>query len=451
VLSRHSLTAADAYSYRLWVDPVPPHFPLDGPQGAGPTPHPTGRPDGYRPTFVPSTLVTVANGPISTNDPWLPAGANVTNGNNVKAYADLKAPNGFGGADVLGTASGPGAFDRTYDPLQNPDVSAEQRMAAATQLFYDINFLHDWYYDRGFDERSGNAQTSNLGRGGIENDPINAEGQDNSGRSNANMSTPADGSRPRMQMYIFTGTSTERLTYNGANVTANGAAFGPQTFNVTAEVVYVNDGDPSGMGGTVNDGCQATFVAPVMGKIALVDRGNCTFVQKVQIAQMNGAVGVIIADNSTMSTRPPELVGTPMPQTLIPAMSLTRTAGTTLKAAIGTTALNVTLFRNATTDRDGTLDNGNHRARVGPLHLEPLIGDGNGLSAASSRGHGRGLERLHALLMMVRADDIARAVERELERAPGHRRLHDFAATTPRPLLRRAAHALHGRLHEERR
>ncbi len=30
----------------------------------------------------------------------------------------------------------------------------------------------------------------------------------------------------------------------------------------------------------------------IKGKIALVDRGGCTFVQKVQIAQMNGALAV---------------------------------------------------------------------------------------------------------------------------------------------------------------
>ena len=37
-----------------------------------------------------------------------------------------------------------------------------------TQLFYDLNFLHDWFYVSGFDEKSGNGQASNYGRGGIE-------------------------------------------------------------------------------------------------------------------------------------------------------------------------------------------------------------------------------------------------------------------------------------------
>ena len=40
---------------------------------------------------------------------------------------------------------------------------------------------------------------------------VKAEGEDHSGTNNANMSTPADGSRPRMQMYRFTGNSANPL------------------------------------------------------------------------------------------------------------------------------------------------------------------------------------------------------------------------------------------------
>jgi len=36
--------------------------------------------------------VTLANGPISTDDPWLAASATQTTGNNVDAYTDLSAP-----------------------------------------------------------------------------------------------------------------------------------------------------------------------------------------------------------------------------------------------------------------------------------------------------------------------------------------------------------------------
>lgn len=410
LLYEHDLSA-DA-EFRVWADATGLGLPFDGPQGNDVTPHPMGRPVAFDPPFVPTALVSRDFGPISTMDPWLPANATRLEGNNTFAYADIARPNGFGTGDLSptptsGADGGVLSFDRTYDPLQNPDVSAEQRMAATTQLFYNINFFHDWYYDRGFDERAGNGQRSNYGRGGAENDPINAEAQDNSGRSNANMSTPSDGARPRMQMYIFTGSTTERLTFNGTNVNANGAVFGPQQYNVSGELVLVNDGDPSGMNGSITDGCQASFMPSVAGKIALIDRGNCTFVQKVQMAEMNGAIGVLIADIQT-SNRPPELVGTPMPNTTIPAMSVTRAVGQTLRNALTpSTPLMVTLFRTAVTDRDGTLDNAIIAHEWGHYISNRLIGDGNGLSARQSAGMGEGWSDFHALLMMVRESDAA--------------------------------------------
>jgi hypothetical protein len=76
-------------------------------------------------------------------------------------------------------------------------------MAAVTNLFYANNYLHDWFYDAGFDEAAGNAQTSNFGRGGLAADSILAEAQDYSGTNNASMSTPADGQRPRMRMFLW--------------------------------------------------------------------------------------------------------------------------------------------------------------------------------------------------------------------------------------------------------
>ena len=72
-------------------------------------------------------------------------------------------------------------------------------------MFFHVNWLHDRWYEVGFDEASGNAQQKNFGLGGIGGDPILAEGNDASGADNANMDTPADGSSPRMQMYRFDG------------------------------------------------------------------------------------------------------------------------------------------------------------------------------------------------------------------------------------------------------
>src|SRR5205814_2997631 len=46
------------------------------------------------------------------------------------------------------------------------------------------------------------------------------------------------------------------------------------------------------------DGCSAVSSA-VSGKLAPIDRGTCTFVVKVKNAQNAGAVGVIVANNTS--------------------------------------------------------------------------------------------------------------------------------------------------------
>jgi hypothetical protein len=92
LLRRIGQTEDVNFSYRVWAEAAGLHTPYDGPQGTGPTPHPTGLPDFYRPAFVPPVLVSLSNGPIPTSDPWLDGAATETNGNNVDAYADLSAP-----------------------------------------------------------------------------------------------------------------------------------------------------------------------------------------------------------------------------------------------------------------------------------------------------------------------------------------------------------------------
>lgn len=242
VLMRHSLMANDIFNYRVWGDNTSLHQPYDGPEGTAPSPHPTGAPNLYTPPFVPPLLLSLPNGPIVTNDPWLPPGATTTSGNNVDAYADLVAPDGYSAGDVRATITSANTFDRTYDATKQPNASVAQQMASITQLFYTNNFLHDWFYSAGFTEATGNAQLSNYGRGGLGNDPILAEAQDYSGINNANMSTPADGASPREQMYVFTPSPTsETVAVNSpasvAGVKADTPASGnPLVASFTAAV-----------------------------------------------------------------------------------------------------------------------------------------------------------------------------------------------------------------------
>jgi Zn-dependent M28 family amino/carboxypeptidase len=143
---------------------------------------------------------------------------------------------------------------------------------------------------------------NNYGNGGLANDYVKAEALDGSGTNNANFSTPSDGLSGRMQMYLWDGNvspcnslSVTSSTFNGS-MNTNSASF-TGTDTVTANLILVNDGT-----GTVTDACTA-IQNNIAGKIALIDRGICSFVSKAQNAQNAGAVGVIIANNTSVVHR----------------------------------------------------------------------------------------------------------------------------------------------------
>lgn len=354
VLAHDSLVADAAFTYNVFAEPDGEKRPLDGPTEDA-TPHPTGVPDGSFPAYVAQTLVTVdgLNGP---GDPWLPDGATETRGNNVDAYVDLAAPNGLGDGDFRATASG-GVFGHVYDTAQGPLDSVEQQMAAITSLFYVINWLHDFWYDAGFTEVAGNAQASNYGRGGLEDDVLLAEAQDNAlggSRNNANMATPDDGLSPRMQVYLWNGRDAREieLSPSGRTPAMGGAVFGPRNFTVTAEVVLGQDG----MGASPTDGC-TPYTNAVADKLVLVDRGNCTFKTKTLHAQNAGARGVIIANNTT-STNPPTLGDDSALSDAIdiPAVSVTQAEGATIKTELDTGTVTATIHREVAPELEGALD-----------------------------------------------------------------------------------------------
>jgi len=406
ILFRHLQTESDSYSYRVWADSTPLVAPYDGPQGTAPSPHPTGTPNNYNPPYVLPVLKTLQNGPIATNDPWLPPGATETVGNNVDAYADIAAPDGLTAGDFRASTTSSGTFDRAYDPTSAPGSSTYQQMASVTQQFYDNNWLHDWFYDAGFDEASGNAQSNNYGRGGIGGDPVHAEAQDNSGTNNANMSTPADGASPRQQMYVFTtsGTSSQSLTVNppssaAGTYTVGTASFGPQSFDLTADLVRVIDATSP-----VNDGCETPFTnaASMPGKIALLDRSaTCAFIVQVKNAQNAGAVGVLIANTSigTFNATGAD------PTITIPVLTISTSNSTTLKNALNTGVVNCRMLRATPVQRDGTIDNQIVAHEWGHYISNRLIGNASGLSTGQARGMGEGWGDFTAMLLTVKPED----------------------------------------------
>ena len=355
VLRTIELTAADSFNYRVWADAQlrPQNDPF-----ADFMPHPTGVPDGSQPAPTAPALVAMQSfntPPGGAIDPWLPANATVTTGNNIDAYTDRFAPDGFTvGSDFRATTTALRTFDRVYDLNQSALANQTQTMAAITHAFYVTNWLHDYYYDSGFDEKAGNAQQDNFGRGGVANDRMLVEVQDNADteRNNANMSTPADGTSPRMQIYIWDPQETRfvRLTPGGDQL-AGTATFGPQTFDVSANVALVVDSaaPTSDACDTIQNGAQ------LAGKVVLIDRGICQFIDKTRAAQAKGAVGVIIADNQVASS-PPGMGGSGGAPVTIPALSITKAAGDALKAALAGGAVSARLFRSGGPLRDGGLD-----------------------------------------------------------------------------------------------
>ncbi|MBL9022850.1 MAG: M36 family metallopeptidase [Myxococcales bacterium] len=352
VLRRRNLTDHAAFSYRVHADTSGDLRPLDGPV-ADFTPHPTGVPDRSYPGFVAPSLVTIDGFNIHA-DPWLSANATEALGNNVDAFTDRDGTDSISPGDTRAQTTAPGVFDHTYDPLSSPTASPTQAMAGVTQVFYTTNWLHDYWYDSGFDEAAGNAQLDNYNRGGAGGDRLRCETQDDldaGAANNANMATPADGASPRMQIYVWSGAQSASLAVDALpNAPETGtAAFGAGSFDVTGAVVLVDDATA-----TVTDACEPIGNS-IAGQIALIDRGSCSFQSKAARAEAAGAIGVIIANNQ--GGPPPAMPGDGGAAVGIPVLSVSQADGVTIKAALGAGPVSATMQRQNGAAADAAVDN----------------------------------------------------------------------------------------------
>ena len=313
------------------------------------------------PTFGPLAIV---------NDPWLNAGAanpvavfgwhsdgtneyNYTRGNNVFAYDDTANLNHPGHSDTSSTASPSFTFTKTPDFTEQPHITNNMR-AAVTNLFYVTNMMHDISYQYGFDEPSGNFQVNNDGRGGVGNDPLNAEAQDGSGTNNANMNTLPDGQSPRMQMYLWNPAPLFLTVNTPASIAGNyNAVQGAFSTNnllnapVTGTTIYFNDD----IAGTTHLGCGVPANS-IAGKIVFINRGTCNFTQKVKDAQTAGAIAVIMIDDVVET---PIVMGGTDNTITIPAVMISEADGANLTAQISS-GESVTL--NSSPMLDGDYDDG---------------------------------------------------------------------------------------------
>jgi extracellular elastinolytic metalloproteinase len=165
--------------------------------------------------------------PSLHTDPWLMAPGNATSlkwhndgtadhdstrGNNVWAAEDRNNTNTVIDRAAVSQTPQPNlTFDYVPNLTQSPILTTPpNQQFNITNLFYMNNIMHDASYLYGFDEVSGNFQNDNQGRGGLGNDYVIGDAQDGGGTNNANFATPADGTRPRMQMYLWTSATPNR-------------------------------------------------------------------------------------------------------------------------------------------------------------------------------------------------------------------------------------------------
>ncbi|HEX8567381.1 MAG TPA: M36 family metallopeptidase [Pyrinomonadaceae bacterium] len=419
VLFRHNqVSHSTDFSYRVWADPTT-KLPADSPAGNGVHPKLNPIPDGAQYPFVAQSDVTLSNYPFSRNDPWLPAGATETNGNNVDAFVNLFSPDGLGNpttttptdiptGDFRAQITAPGAFLHTH---VGGDVSASAaaRQGGIQQLFYNINFLHDWFYDAGFNEASGNAQANNFGRGGLENDSMKAQSQDFQSFNNANMLTPADGSRPRMRMYNFTSPASHLELQAPAGIAGKKnigiSQTGIQNFDITSDIVIATfSNSPSA--------CTITNAAALSGKIAMFDFDNtdgtgCAFSTRIARIHATGALAALMVYNSAPANANivANITGINATHTK-PVATISWNSAAPIKTQL-TAAETVAARLLRAPNRDGSLDNQIVFHEWGHFISGRLIGNAIGLNNQQGGGMGEGWGDFLGMLLTVRAEDTS--------------------------------------------
>ena len=279
----------------------------------------------------------------------------ITRGNNVLACEDQNGNNGTGASPDGGALL---QFDFPLNFNQQPSGYID---AATTNLFYANNMMHDIWYHYGFTSAAGNFQQNNYGLGGSGSDYVRADSQDGSGMNNANFSTPPDGSKPRMQMFLWTPPPNgDLLTVNSPGSVSgsyyalpSGFGAGISSTPITSDLVIYNDSVPDNY-----DACELPINASALnGKIVLIRRGTCTFVDKIQRAQDAGAISVIMVNN--VSGNPITMGGTSSTIT-IPALMISDVDGAALISEIelgGTVNATIVDSSLSNYDLDGDFDN----------------------------------------------------------------------------------------------
>jgi extracellular elastinolytic metalloproteinase len=325
-----------------------------------------------------------------------------TRGVNVQAQEDEDG-NDSGGARVDG---GPG-LDFNF-PF-TPGPPAANREFTIAQGFALHNRLHDVLYHYGFGPADGNHQQNNYGRGGVAGDPVLVDIHDGAGTNNAIAISPPDGQPGRLNFYVFSRPQQVAVTRPAGigTLAASGASFGAALppGGLAGEVALAADaGDAEGP--ATNDVCSVVVnPADIAGKIALVDRGVCTFITKVKNAQAAGAIAVIVANHTANALV--SMLGAD-PSIHIPAVFVGLSDGNRLKSALSTGAVEVVLSGSPFVD--GALDHTLAIHEHAHLLTQRLTGgpaNADVLSQTQGAGMSEGWSDWYALVLTARATDTA--------------------------------------------
>ena len=403
------------------------------------------------------TLVTTDGVGIPASKPfgWTNDGTveyGYTRGNNVWSFHD-PSPGPLGGApnpapnySAQPTTSGlpgtPNTYDYPWDLSKEPEYSTTNsanlfpnRNAATVNLFYANNMMHDIYYNFGFTELGRNFQDNQNGviiaGAGANKDGVLAQSQDGGGTNNANFLTLADGTPGQMQMYLWTAAIPDSLVqiltatggtgaygtpiklaslqgalFNSANETNSAFSLDLQARPVVNKryVIVEKSAIPTVVG-TSSQGCgagsgvglAAANTAAITGNIVLIDRGTCSFVEKVDGAQKSGAAGVIVINNDLNNPDAYLAMGgsdATINSITIPSVMISYNAGLKIKnfiASGGTIMGSLQRDLPKTPKRDGDFDNviiGHEYGHGISTRTSPQTATGGSLSGSEQAGEG---------------------------------------------------------------
>ncbi len=276
-----------------------------------------------------------------------------TRGNNVFAQHDFAGDNQMGYRPDAGSSL---AFQYDLDLQEDP---ANYLDAIVSNLFYWSNLNHDIFYHYGFDEAAGNFQINNYGKAGIQGDPVYADAQDGAGRNNAQFIVEEDGIPGRMEMFLWSQDIYDAAIHinspedSGFDLAAVESGFSDNNRlnrEGISAIEVVEAIDATGSTHLVCQGQQIANEDDLSGKIVLLQRGQCFFIEKIKRLQELGALGAIVCNNVPGE---PVIMGGTDHSITIPAVMISSDQCVLLQDLMKEGALTIDIKRKNT---DGTFD-----------------------------------------------------------------------------------------------